>query len=141
MPVVITDTSSQAIANKVTDLAAKKAGDLAGATFHLYTNDYEPTPQSVVGDFDEATFTGYASIAAVGWNATEQNPDGSVSTDTTNVMTWVGPGDATGQTIHGYYVLSAGAGTPYIYGVKFPEPVPLATPADVLALVGSFRLP
>lgn len=141
MPVVLTDQSVQGQTNKSADLTAKKAGDLAGATVHLYTNDYTPTPQSVVGDFTEATFTGYAAVAVAGWTANRLEASGAVSTDATNVIPFVGPGDATGQSIMGYFVKSAGGGTPYLYAVKFAAPVPLNSPADVLALVATFRIP
>jgi len=141
MPVIISDNSVQGQANKSADLTAKKAGDLAAATVHLFTNDFVPTPTATAADFTEATFTGYAPVAVAGWNADEYNIDGSVSTDATNVMTWVGPGDASGQTIRGYYVLSAGLGTPYLYAVLFDDPVGLNHPTDVLGVVVTFKLP
>lgn len=141
MPVVTVDASVQGQVNRSADVTAKKAGDLALATVHLFTNALTPTPSSVVGDFTEATFTGYAAVAVAGWNANRLNTDGSISIDATNVMTFVGPGDATGETIQGYYVLAAGGGTPYLYAVRFPTPVALLTPADVLALVATYRNP
>src|SRR5437588_722439 len=80
MPVVTTDAVMQGQVNKGADVTAKKAGDLAAATFHLYTNNLVPGPQNVLGDFTEAVFTGYVPIAAAGWNANEFAADGSVST-------------------------------------------------------------
>lgn len=141
MPVVTVDTTVQSAVNKALDLTAKKAGDLALATVHLFTNAIDPTPQSVVGDFTEATFTGYVAKAIAGWNANRTGLDGSVAADGTGVLTWVGPSDGSGETILGYYVLSAGGGTPIIYACRFPNPVGLATALDVLALVPTFRLP
>lgn len=140
MPVITSDAAVQGQVNKSADLTAKKAGDLAAATIHLFTSNNVPTAFSVLADFTEAVFTGYAPIAVTAWNANELSLDGNVSTDATNVATWVGPGDATGETIQGYFVRSAGAGTPYLYAVKFPAPVALRVPTDVLALVATFVL-
>jgi len=143
MPVVQTDTVIQTQVNKGTDLTSKKAGDLAAATVHLFTNNITPTPLNVIGDFTEATFTGYAPVAVTGWGANASPPDGSVNADSTNVITFVGPSDASGQTIFGYFVKSAGLGTPLIYSARFAAPFgagfPLITPADVLALVATFK--
>lgn len=141
MPVVTTDASVQTQANRAADLTAKKAADLALATIHLFSNNYNPLPTSVVADFTEAVFTGYAAQPVAGWNANQLSQDGSVSTDATTVLTWVGPNDPTGQTIYGYYVLSAGMGTPLVYAVRFPTPVALAVPTNVLALVVTYRSP
>lgn len=141
MPVITSDNSVQSQSNKSADLTVKKAGDLAAATIHLFINNYNPGTTSSVGDFTEATFTGYTPQAVAGWNANELSADGSVSTDATTVKTWIGPADMTGQTVYGYYVLSAGMGTPYLYAVRFPVAVGLNVPTDVLALVATFRLP
>lgn len=136
------DTGSvQSQANKDADLIAKKAGDLALATVHLFTNNINPTPQNVVGDFTEPTFTGYAAQAVAAWDTDELGADGSAGVFNTAVKTWVGPGDATGQTVYGYFLRSAGVGTPLVSAVKFAVPQPLMTPADVCNVVPYFRLP
>lgn len=141
MPVIVADLIVQSQVNKGVDLTAKKAGDLALATVHLFTNDYTPTPASVVGDFTEAVFTGYVDKAIPGWTANEYLLLGSVTTTGTTVLSWAGPGDATGETIFGYYVLSAGAGTPFIYAARLPEQFALANPANVLDLVPTYVIP
>lgn len=141
MSVVTADNSVQTQANKDTDLTAKKAGDLAMATVHLFSNNITPTPQTPVGSYMEAVFTGYAAKAIAGWTANEWQLDGSVSTTGTGVLSWVGPADASGQTIYGYFVLSAGAGTPLIYASLFANPVSLSRVTDVLDLVPTYRVP
>lgn len=141
MPTVQEDLSVQIQANKGADLTAKKAGDLALATVHLFTNNHTPAPGDAVGAFTEATFTGYVAKAVAGWTANDNNQDGSVGTTATTVLTWTGPADGSGQTVYGYYVLSAGAGTPILYAVKFPAGIGLNVPTDILNLVPSFRLP
>lgn len=139
MPVIIADTTVQTQPNKAADLTAKIAGDLAAATVHLFTNPITPTPETPVGSYTEATFTGYAAKAIAGWTAGEYDSQGNVDTTGTGVLSWVGPSDETGQTIYGYYVLSAGDGTPLIYAAAFSVPLPaLNLPTDVLDLVPTF---
>ncbi len=138
MPVVPLDNTVQVAANKATDLTAKKAGDLALATVHLFTNNYTPLPTSVVGDFTEAAYVGYAAGVVAGWTANDIQADGTVTTDSTNVMPFVGPVGGAGPTVYGYYVLSAGGGTPLIYATRFTAPVALLDNNDVLNLVATY---
>lgn len=141
MPAVLEDISVQVSTNKDADLTVKKAGDLALAKIDLFVNNHTPLPSSVFADFTLATFTGYVQKAVAGFTANETNLDGSVGTTATTVLSWVGPGDATGETVYGYLIRSAAVGNPLIAAVKLSSPVPLNTPADVLNLVPTFRLP
>lgn len=138
MPVVTADNTVQSQVNKAADLDAKKLGDLLTATVHLFTNDYNPLPSSKVTDFTEAAFTGYAAKSVVLWTADQYNADGTVETASTNVMSWVGPTDMTGETIYGYYVLSIGGGTPLVYSARFDSPIGLNDATQVLDLVATF---
>lgn len=58
--------------SKVAVLAAlvkdtSPVGPWDGATCQLFTNDQDPSPQDVAGDYDEPTWTGYAD-QDVTWN-------------------------------------------------------------------------
>lgn len=139
MPVIIADDIVQNQVNTSADVTAKKAADLALATIHLFTNNIPPTPQNVTADFIEAAFTGYAAQAVAGWGANELSLDGGVATNNTTVLEWIGPADASGQTIYGYYILSAGGGTPLIGAYLFANPVSLNVPTDVLDLVVAYK--
>src|SRR5262249_3938088 len=141
MPAVLEDISVQVSTNKDADLTVKKAGDLALAKIDLFVNNHTPLPSSVFADFTLATFTGYVQKAVAGFTANETNLDGSVGTTATTVLSCVGPGDATGENVYGYLMRAAAAGDPLIAAVKLSSPVPLNTPADVLNLVPTFRLP
>lgn len=141
MPIVSGDVTVQANPNKDADLTAKKAGDLALATVHLFVNDIVPDGDTVVADFVECADTAYTPQVVAGWTANDPSPDGSISTTSTNVMSWVGSGDDTGGTVYGYYVKSAGGGTPLIYSVRLPFPQPLNAITDVIDLVATYRVP
>lgn len=53
------------------------AGMLVGAELHLYQNDFTPTPGMLIGDFDEADYSGYAE-ETVTWNAVTLNDAGQL---------------------------------------------------------------
>lgn len=138
MPLILADNSVQTQANKSAQLTAKKAGDLAAATVHLFTNDINPTAGSVVGDFTEPVYAGYAGQPVAGWTANELEADGTVSTVATTVLSFTGPAAGGGPTVYGYYVLSAGGGTPLIYAARFVEPFGLVNDLKTLDVVPTF---
>jgi hypothetical protein len=141
MPLVVADVTVQAQSNKKADLEAKKAGDLALAKIDLFVNDFIPSALNKLADFVLPTFTGYVQKAFSGFAPTSEPLDGSASTVNTGVVSWIGPADATGQTVFGY-LITAAAGGALIASGRFPGAgVGLNTPLDVLDLVASFRLP
>lgn len=140
MPVLAVDTTVQGVLDKEADLTAKKAGNLALAKIDLFTNNVNPNELSVLGDFTLPVWTGYVQKAVAGWTANALSVDGQVSTDATNVVSWAGPGDGTGQTVYGY-ILREAAGGAYIAGARFPAPVGIAAVTDVLNLVATYRTP
>lgn len=138
MPLILADNGWQGQTNKSADLTAKKAGDLAGATVHLFTNDVDPRTFATLASFTEAAYAGYAAIAIAGWSANELNPDGTVTITATNVMTFTGPAAGGGPTVYGYFVQSAGAGTPYLYYARFSAPVNLTDNTKLLEMVATY---
>lgn len=57
------------IEQQLLDLAAKIAlADYVGAKLHLYSNDLTPDQNTVLGDFTECVYTGYAALT-VTWSA------------------------------------------------------------------------
>jgi len=139
MSYVLGNGSVQAQTNKDADLTAKKAGDLDLATVHIFTNDFTPTSQNVIGDYTEAAYAGYVPIALVGWTANQAQTDGTVTTTSTTVLSFSGPAAGGGPTAYGYFVKSAGVGTPLIYGERFDTPQSLASVANILNLVPTYR--
>jgi hypothetical protein len=87
---------------------------------HLYTAcataGGQPLPASIVGDFTEATFTGYSSKTLTGTvsGTTWSTPTGTPATSQYNSaspQSWTATGSF--QTILGYYYVGATSGTFY----------------------------
>lgn len=79
-------------------------GDELPWRLHLFTDDVEPVPESVFGDFTKAIFGGYspAELARENWEAPALVDDAAVSTYTDTPITWTcltGP-----ETVYGYLV-------------------------------------
>jgi len=112
----------------------------AGGKIHLFTNNFNPLPSSVLTAFTEATFTGYLAISVTAWGAPFTDVSGSAASVAPSAE-WVGPSDASGETIYGfYYTTGAGAGTLQFSG-KFDEgPIPLASTANALVLILTYIL-
>jgi len=66
----------------------------------LWDNNFNPTKASVLADFNEASFVGYASISPAGFAAAFLNGDGKAETDSA-VLLWT---------------FTAGSGTAVVYG-------------------------
>jgi hypothetical protein len=113
--------------------ARPAAALLATPTLHLYTSGPTPiTPQSVPGDFTEATFTGYAAVTL----GTFLGPIILPGTEGYGLHVegdyLAGAVTPPGQNIAGYWV-DNGAGTFY-YGETFAVPIPLAHAGDFISL-------
>lgn len=118
----------------VVDALIAEDGLLDGAVVNLYQNDLTPTPNTLVGDFTVANFTGYAVSSAIVW--------GTVFTDASNVANSVGDvkqftctADGTAQTIYGYYVTVTGA---LRFSERFPTPIPVVHAADAVVVLPRF---
>lgn len=126
MPVVVPFSRASAIVTLFTGTG----GELNGGIVHLFVNDFQPTIDSVLGDFDEATFTGYAASTAIVWSETFRNSLGQAQTvgDTKTFILDAGEG----QTVFGYYVTVGGA---LRYSERLPQPIPLAVPGNAAVIV------
>lgn len=81
----------------------------ASWVMHLFQNDYTPVAGTVIGDFTEATFSGYAG------GITLTNPSaaamvGARASTTFDDNLWSHSGGATSNLIYGYYVVDGGGG-------------------------------
>jgi len=84
------------------------AGALDGAKVRLFTNDYIPSPTSVLADFDEATFGGYTAADA-SWGPVHYNEDGGAGASG-GAPEWVTSGAGPDETVYGWFLTNA-AGT------------------------------
>lgn len=107
-------------------------GDLAGAEVCLFVNNYTPVAGSVVGNFTEATFPGYAREPLAGWDAVaivsdhaRQNADDCEFT----LSATGGP-----YSVYGYFVLTAGGDL--LWAERDPNaPGVLSTTGDVYRVI------
>lgn len=112
---------------------------LEAPTIRLFSNDFSPSENSVVGDFTECAFTGYAAVAGATWGTVGDDVDGSVyvSTDSAEFKS---TGSAVQENAYGWYLTDA-AGTALYAFQRFDEPVYFADLGDVLTLVPKITLP
>lgn len=82
------------------------AGLLNGAAIRLFKNDLTPINTTVLADFIQADFTGYAAQTLAGWAVAilDANNKGS---STATVNTWTCSGLAVPNTVYGVYIVSA----------------------------------
>lgn len=111
-----------------------------GAEVHLYTNAPTITKDSVVGDFTEATFTGYAAVTTVTWSAAPGNVGNVGKVMYAQVVFTAGAITPPGETCNGFYMTDSGA-TALYSAEEFADPVPFDEPADFLELDLYFELP
>jgi hypothetical protein len=114
------------------DLLAGTA--LTQVAWRLFKNNVSPQQSSVLADFVEADFSGYAVVPppVVGWSVSVTS--GGVAKTAANLISWsrgIGP---TSNTIYGYF-LTDGPGT-YLYAAElFAVPIPMNAPPDLIQLV------
>lgn len=91
----------------------------------LYKNDFSPTPASVLADFTEATYSGYAAQEISPMSEPEETPSGKVRSQSAE-LTFSHNGGVTGNQIYGYFVtLETIDGTKLWFGGRY-EGAPLA---------------
>jgi hypothetical protein len=105
-----------------------------GDKVHLYDLDHTPTPESVLADFHEASFVGYASYTVTTWGTAYLSVDG-MATTTAPSHQWTGPAAGAGPTIFGYYITDS-AGLILRGAARFVTPIPLldATQSMILEI-------
>lgn len=125
------------VADLLSALSARPAAALLVTPFvHLFTSGPNPiTPDSVPGDFVEATFTGYAPIALtlplLGPINVDSNDIG-VHNEADFLAGAVVP---PGENIAGYWIDEAAAAGTTLYAAEdFLTPIPIASPGDYISL-------
>jgi len=116
-------------------LADVVAGDLAGAKLGLYQNNLDPTPETPIGDYTAATFTGYAQ-KAITWLAPSVADDGTP--EVVGIVTEWRPTDGvTPNSIYGLILVETGGALRA--ATKF-DGAPLGMSSALDSLLPTFRL-
>lgn len=98
---------------------------VGGVTFRLYTNDVTPGSATVLGDFTEAAFTGYAAQTLDETDFVITSVSGGIGSIVANIINFLNSSGGT-QQIYGYYVTDSG-NTKLISATRFDSaPVNLA---------------
>lgn len=132
-PVLARDVVSDLLAA----LSARPAAALLVTPFvHLFTAGPSPiTPDSVPGDFTEATFTGYAPIALTLPLLGPVNADANDLGVHNEADFLAGAVIPPGETIMGYWVDEAASGGTVLYMAEdFDTPIPIASIGDYISL-------
>jgi hypothetical protein len=117
------DVTTEALQAMREALRTQIATHWTAGFLRLFQNDYHPQFNSVIGDFDECDFTGYAEIEAAG------APISGIDAETGQlVVAWNDPttfaeGAVAGpQTAYGWYIANT-AGTSVMAAGRFDTPV------------------
>jgi len=109
-----------------------------GVSVHLYANDYTPNHESVLADFTEITYTGYAAQLVTAWATAYINANDQAQIVGSPTMIFSPTGTLVSGIAYGYYALDKNGNL--VGAEQFPTPITLASPADAVTLVPSLNL-
>jgi len=120
-----------------TILDALKAQEGTDFVVHLYQNNVTPGQASVLGDFTECTFDGYASQQ---WILGTPFTDGANKANYAPFLgTWTGPEDLVSQNVYGWYVTN-GANSKLLMAARFADaPRVMDDPDDTIIFTVTFK--
>lgn len=113
-------------------------GAFFGAIVKLFQNDFTPSRAAVVGDFTEATYTGYAASSAVTWAAPFIDPVAGPTVMSNLVAFPAGSPFVISNQIYGYYVVD-GSGN-LLFSERFGTPVNVSLSTANIVIVPNFGL-
>lgn len=115
----------------------KNEATFAGIHLHLYKNNYTPVDATVLGDFTEANFDGYASEVPTFTIPAEVANKASMNDSSPRTFTH--DGGAIANTVYGYYV-TCDAGPVLMWAERFSAPVSMSALGDSLSVQLYFTL-
>lgn len=129
-----------ASAHAALEITELKTALLDGGKMLAFSNDYTPSNLSVIGDFTQATFTGYTAggVTLTTWSDYYDKPDGGEAILSPTV-TWNAAAPFTIQeTIYGVYVTDVNGDL--VGGVRFDVPVSMGAAGDAIHFAVEFIL-
>jgi hypothetical protein len=102
-------------------------------TINLYQNNYNPTPQSAVGDFTVADYTGYAAVLLTSWQTPSWQSQGA-AVSYANPCVFSPTGTTVPNTIYGYY-MTISSGLILLGAERLATPANLTGPTTSLTVV------
>lgn len=120
----------------LTALIAEDA-PLEAVKVRLFQNDILPGPNNVVGDFTEATYTGYtAGGITVTWTTVVHDDTNRPIVYGSNCL-FKATGSTVANTLYGYYVVDAASA--YLWGGRFASPEMFTVAGDSVVVVPSYQ--
>lgn len=80
---------------------------LGSLTIHCYKNDLDPDGFTLLDDFEESTFPGYAPLDLTTWGSPYLNGDYQAETDA-GLYVWTVSAVPTPEPLYGYYCTTGG---------------------------------
>ena len=114
-------------------LVGKSGYTVRTLILRLFKNDITPAEDDVVGDYTEATFTGYAekALASGDWTISGTTPTQAQAAS----QTFTSSANQTLQNIYGFYLVSATDGE-LTHALRFADaPRPIANNGDFINVV------
>lgn len=122
---------------EILDSLIAAGGEFDGALVRLFQNDIQPTKDSILADFTIATFTGFATSAAIVWAGPILNPDGEPIVIGDLKLFTGGSPFTVSNTIYGYYIVDA-AGTKLLWSERFALAQVVAAAGQSVQVVPTF---
>lgn len=114
------------------------AGYITGGKIHLYKTSISLSGTTVLADFTEADYDGYAAATVTTWNSPVINVDGKA--EATAPGTFFSPtGSTTPNTIYGYYFTDSTGGI-LLFAESFDTPQNMSGPTSGFTLVPDLTL-
>lgn len=115
---------------------------LDGLTVRLFINPATPDgPTSVLGDFTEASFDGYAPISLPGWGLPWSDVVGNAVVSS-NRLQWTMTGSTTPQTVYGWFATKGTSVSEVLYmAERFDSTYAMAGPGNAVVLDINYGLP
>lgn len=120
MPIILSRLGAVAMGEYLRDPAGSPSF-LDGLGIALFQNDFIPDLDSVLADFAECTFGGYAPLSIITPNAAFQNGAGRGEVDA-DALNWTSTGGPV-QTAFGYFIYNLALDV--IWCQRFNAPVPM----------------
>lgn len=124
-------------AARVKQLTTLKTEIFDTGKLKLFQNNVSPTVNTVVGDLDEADFTGYAEKTVTAYGAAFLDPSNN-ATILSPVETWTATvPNLVPQTVYGVYALDADGDLAFME--RFATPVEIPEAGGTVAIVAKYQ--
>lgn len=106
----------------------------------LFKNDITPTINTVIGDVEEADFTGYVAVTNSGWEAAAWAGQGAAYQYMDTPAVFQPSGTTVSNVIYGWFFYATGTPNVYIMGERFASPIPMNDPSDQILVIGAYAI-